>query len=1103
MGQVEDNMTRIQGARALPVEFAERLNRSVAMADLFVRKGYLDALQAAEIIPVPARLMDIRPGANLRLLRVDGIFYDRNEKLSPKIRSLFGAAERRGESLMLLLNGKHDRVEIYLGVFDEDENAVTTAGKELQNAISGVLPGCRYKSLKSGEAEHVLRDVFPVGEDGRPAEQVHLSAVSAMPSDGQEDPYDQVEKLDTLIDGMRRKPFSMVLLAKAVPQASLDTMRQGLEKLYTEISPMQRQDRSYSRSDSDSVGTSLSTAISESLSYGVTTTHGTSHTHGTGTSTNTGPDNAAQTRVKAVEGLIGAGVVAASVLIPGAGPAAKAGGSLMQSLFFSQSVGNLLGNAGEALGVAPKPDLTSHGQSAHEDFGENDSEARSENASSGKTVTDGTSTNQTRTEGETVQMSVVNKPVADLLERLDQQIAHLDRLGREGAFEVAAYFIAGDGETVVAASNLYRSMTSAVRLPEHRSPVFHWQGEADTGALMNYLCRGAHPVFCFPGADGAPEIQAAQLIGLRDVPAYFSFPQRSVAGFVASEYAAFSRDIIVQNAEMFQKGGRKIRVGSICHMGKADSRFPVEFRVDDLTKHLFVAGATGVGKSNFCYNLLDQLEGQGVTALVVEPTKGEYARVLGGRPGWRVFDVDAMRAPVLRINPFAFPENMSPVQHIERLMDIFNAAWPMYAAMPAILKEAVEKVYLDKGFDLITGYRPEDAGFPCFEELLEALPQVIAESAYSAENKGNYTGALVTRVRSLTNGIYGVIFGKDEVGDATLFDGSVVVDISHIGSAETKSLLMGVLVMRLMEYRMCSGRMNAPLTHVTVLEEAHHLLRAQSPASAEGSGMRAASVEMISNAIAEMRTYGEGFVIADQSPSMMDPSAIRNTQTKVFYMLPEGGDRDIAGTSLSLSEEQKAELARLTTGVAAVFQTGWSDAVLCRVNHFRREYEKPYAHDAQAARVDSRAVLGQCAAILLAPRLPEGQAGSLDAAQVRRFAALDLTLLGEKGRLAKAVFAKWLDEGAWTCEREADRALLESLFGLEKALDARGKAQSVEQWVRGLEKALERQARLTPAERRAMIALALRDRVARKVEDRRRYEAFLSWQHEIERREET
>lgn len=44
--------------------------------------------------------------------------------------------------------------------------------------------------------------------------------------------------------------------------------------------------------------------------------------------------------------------------------------------------------------------------------------------------------------------------------------------------------------------------------------------------------------------------------------------------------------------------------------------------------------------------------------------------------------------------------------------------------------------------------------------------------------------------------------------------------------------------------------------------------------------MAGKSVEMITNAIAEMRTYGEGFVIVDQSPTSVDKAAIKTLTPK-------------------------------------------------------------------------------------------------------------------------------------------------------------------------------------------------------------------------------
>ena len=129
---------------------------------------------------------------------------------------------------------------------------------------------------------------------------------------------------------------------------------------------------------------------------------------------------------------------------------------------------------------------------------------------------------------------------------------------------------------------------------------------------------------------------------------------------------------------------------------------------------------------------------------------------------------------------------------------------------------------------------------------------------------------------------------------------------------------------------------DSELRHVTVLEEAHNLLKKTSAEQGqETANLQGKSVEMLTNAIAEMRTYGEGFIIADQAPDLLDTAVIRNTNTKIVLRLPEGKDREITGTAMALNENQTQELSKLPTGVAAVYQNNWQEAVLCNIPRYK------------------------------------------------------------------------------------------------------------------------------------------------------------------------
>ena len=217
--------------------------------------------------------------------------------------------------------------------------------------------------------------------------------------------------------------------------------------------------------------------------------------------------------------------------------------------------------------------------------------------------------------------------------------------------------------------------------------------------------------------------------------------------------------------------------------------------------------------------------------------------------------------------------------------------------------------------------------------LLFLINKVIDESKYSSDSKGDYAGALLTRVRSLITGLNGLIFSDNDIPDSELFDRSVIIDLSRIGSVETKSLIMGLLVMKLNEYRMSSGESNQSLKHITVIEEAHNLLkRVSTEQYSESSNILGKSVELLTNSIAEMRTYGEGFIIADQSPGALDLAVIRNTNTKIILKLPEKSDREVLGGAVGLTDEQTDELSKLKSGTAVIYQNDWVEPVLVQIN---------------------------------------------------------------------------------------------------------------------------------------------------------------------------
>ncbi|MBR3326842.1 MAG: ATP-binding protein, partial [Atopobiaceae bacterium] len=557
---------------------------------------------------------------------------------------------------------------------------------------------------------------------------------------------------------------------------------------------------------------------------------------------------------------------------------------------------------------------------------------------------------------EGITQSFANYNVKHALELLEEQMKRMEESTALGMWEFAAYVLSEDANTANNVAHTYLALTQGERSYMSRSAVNLWRGDPATSEegkraseICSYLRDLRHPIFglnlniteaepyfnVYPAA-----VTATTSLTGKELAYALNFPKKSLPGLPVLSCAEFGRNVVTY--EPLKRGEQLFKLGKIFHMHSME-RVNVCLTRNSLASHTFVTGSTGSGKSNTVCQILSEAEKSGVGFLVIEPAKGEYKDILGMRDGVEVFGTNPKYTPLLKLNPFSFPEGVHVLEHLDRLVEIFNVCWPMYAAMPAVLKGAVERSYADCGWDLQESTNPYGEGmWPNFADVARNVKIAINESEYDAENKGAYKGSLLTRLESLTNGINGMVFSVDEVPANILFDGKTIVDLSRVGSSETKSLIMGMLVLKLQEHRMttCDGP-NSDLRHLTVLEEAHNLLkRTSTDQPVEGGNLLGKSVEMIANSIAEMRTYGEGFVIADQAPGLLDMAAIRNTNTKIIMRLPDLTDRELVGKAANLDDDQITELAKLPRGVAAVYQNEWIQPVLCMVDRFDSETER-------------------------------------------------------------------------------------------------------------------------------------------------------------------
>ena len=855
----------------------------IEAANQFIDKTYLEFLQDYDVQPVKNH---IKKHNLTRLYHIEKIVYDKNEDINEKLINVFHSTMPFCKNVILILKGTSDCVDLYIGIRSSQISNPSTASNVLHDSFLGNFPGSKITSTRPNE----IPTIFSNNRDSSSTIQPpNIAYINIIPSERNNKQGKYIQGLEKFVDTMRGNDYICEILASPIKDSDVQVRMNGFEELYTALFPFLKKTSSHGHNEGTTLTEGITESISDSISKGISKATGRSdgHTHGKNSGFNMGM--------------------------------------------------HMLLNFGVMNG-------TQEGWST----GSNEVSTNTNNRTQTDVFGRQNSTSQTTGITDNLTVEFKDKSIENLLEKIDRHIKRMKIGSSYGVWEVACYFISKEKKTAAIAASTYRSLLLGEETgTEKANFTLFDSSDKKTAIIEESLSYCEHPIFLVPSFDLSYEtnhiqhVSPTSYINGKELALLLNLPRKSINGVMVTEMAEFGRNVLSNNLS----NSRTVDIGHVYHMGQTETT-SITLNIDSLTSHCFVTGSTGSGKSNTVYKLIEEVSKKPyeIPFLIIEPAKGEYRNEFRSIPDINLFSTNPQIDQMLKLNPFAFYDGIHILEHLDRLVEIFNGCWEMYAAMPAILKEAIEESYVSKGWDLLNSVFMGEGEpvFPTFIDVLQELPKIINNSQYSSDTKGDYIGALVTRVNSMTNGIYGQIFCDEfEVDNSTLFDENTIVDLSRVGSSETKSLIMGILILKLTEHRMANAnRGNSMLKHLTVLEEAHNILKnSKNIQSTAGNNVVSKSVEMIVNSIAEMRTYGEGFVIVDQSPTSVDIAAIKNTNTKIIMRLPEEDDCKIAGHSVSLSKQQIDELSKLETGVAVVMQNNWSEPVLAKIAESKHPYE--------------------------------------------------------------------------------------------------------------------------------------------------------------------
>ena len=261
-------------------EIAEgQLQYSLQRIRNFVTQSHLSELTPTGITgngkATDCILQPYTPSANVAIYQLCALYYDENESIYEKITSIYTALNMINAAVAIILRGNADGCNVYM--------AVTTglsANEVLANSVEGLFPGSIMKPMGRSTK---IPDI--IGSNCKFIQSVAFTPARRQTEVSRETVYSS-QGLEKIVEALRGKDYTIVLLATGMCGDDLQNRSLGLERLGTMISSFEKQSHTITNASNASTALSesktFSDSVSETLGASYGTNHGNSKTHGKG-----------------------------------------------------------------------------------------------------------------------------------------------------------------------------------------------------------------------------------------------------------------------------------------------------------------------------------------------------------------------------------------------------------------------------------------------------------------------------------------------------------------------------------------------------------------------------------------------------------------------------------------------------------------------------------------------------------------------------------------------------------------------------------------------------------------------------------------------------
>lgn len=829
------------------------------------------------------------------------------------IQRILHSLNDEAEILFLVKNSKK-KIDLFLGIRFRKKASKRAATKAISSYANGIWKGLELSAVNEEERRSI--DEFENSNSQQVFNKAYdtIYALTGIPSANEDDVVQMT--IERFLSGAAKENVALLISATPLKASEIDDSLYSLREIGGEIESL--------KTISVNKGESISLSIQDTITDNTSVSEKDFAIIGQRI-LKFASDKLGFKPAQALDKAVGIGAFAGAgyiVATKAAASAATAAGSAAAGPIAA------IGAIGLLSGLIPQKS-TSHGTSHSEG------------------TTTQTSSNVTKT--------IINKHAEGAAEKINGQICRYEDGRACGMWKVGVYIFGEHTEATNAAYQLKAVVTGKsstlepIRIHDITS-ILEEKGNPFITTTTPYIETISHNER-FEDTISKHDAELKTILTTKELSNYINFPLQPMPGLIVKE--TFKDCSLFEPT--YEEGVKTIDFGNLIRDGIPTS-LSCKVPVDRLSSHALVAGINGSGKTNSILSVLSSLSTGNIPFMVIEPAKTEYVDwalkfnddlkedqnkglrlnespikiFMPGRNsykrkiGEKELGVDFRITEKLIINPFEAidlgEDSLNILSHIDRIKEIFAAAFPMQDILPVVFENLLYYVYRGTGWLTFKGTKP--IRFPDMKKVNGCINTVVENLGYIKENQMNIKACLNTRLSSLMNGWKGDMLDNDKekgISWKDLFTSPCVINLSAVGDNTDKAFIMSLIMTFLYEYREAEASLSGfeysnKLRHLVVLEEAHRIMSY----STYQDSPKARSGEMFSNMLSEVRAFGQGLMIVDQVPIRLIPDSIKNTSLKIIHRLVSEDDISALASASGVKEDRSAMISSLAVGEALI-----------------------------------------------------------------------------------------------------------------------------------------------------------------------------------------